>query len=69
MLRCLGQTGAAFFDGQGRQAGRVDEDPARLMKSPDQVFAFGEIHPDFAANAAVDLRQNGGWHLDEWKAP
>src|SRR5438093_5555477 len=38
------------------------------MKSADQVLARLKIYPHFAADRAIDLPEQSGWHLNKWDA-
>ena len=64
-LRDFGIAGAQFPVGQRCQHSRVDQHQRRLMKGPDQVFARRAVNRGFATDRGIDLRQQGGRHLDE----
>ena len=51
------------------QRGQIAQDKARLIKGAHEVFARREIDAHFAADRAIDLRQQGRWRLDKRDAP
>ena len=44
---------------------RVDDHGVRLVERADEVLAKGMVDADFAANRAIDLRQQRGGHVDQ----
>ena len=59
----FGHACGEFARRQGSEGGGVDEDGLRLVKRADEVFALRVVHPGFAADGGIDLRQQGGWDL------
>ena len=39
------------------------------MERAHEVFALGQVDARFAAHAAVDLREQGGWNLHDAQTP
>ena len=54
--------------GEGGEGVGVDDDAVGGVEGADEVFAGGQINSDFAADAAVDLGEQGGGDLDEGDA-
>ena len=54
--------------GQGGEGVGVDDDAVGGVEGADEVFAGGQVDGDFAADAAVDLGEQGGGDLDEGDA-
>src|SRR5882724_2845131 len=54
-----------FTLSQRLQSVSVDQHQARLMKSSHQIFSSGGVEAGLATNRSIDLRQQGGRHLDE----
>ena len=65
VLDHFGQPGAILALAQRRQHGRVDEHSGRLPEGADHVLGARQIDAHLAADRAVDLRQQRGWHLHE----
>src|SRR3546814_1328762 len=60
----LGIARAQFARRQGGERRRVDQDDRRLVKGADQILAGGDVDRSLAADAAVDLREQGRRNLD-----
>ena len=58
------QAGAEFGGGEGGEGVDVGEDGERVVEAADEVFAGGEVDAGFAADGAVDLREQRGGDLD-----
>nr|GEU28520.1 hypothetical protein [Tanacetum cinerariifolium] len=65
VLDHLSQAGRQFAVGQGFQGGRIGNHCARLVKRADHVLAQRMVDAGLAAHRRIDLRQQGGGHLDK----
>src|SRR3546814_16079466 len=61
----LGIACAELARGQRREGGGVDQDECGLVEGADQILARGDVDRGLAADATVDLREQGRRHLDE----
>jgi len=63
-LDALHEAGAELTLGQSAENRDVGEDPEGMVETPDQVFALRQVDTGFAADARIDLREEGCGHLD-----
>ena len=68
MLDHFTQAADQLASGQAAQDIGVDEDQAGLVEGADQVFSQPVVDRGLAADAGVDLRDDGGGHLDKGDA-
>jgi len=61
----LRKTCAELARGQSAQCVEIAQDKFGLVKRADEIFPGGEVHADFAADGAIDLREERGGHLHE----
>ena len=52
-----------FARRQGGEGGGINQHRLRLMEGADEVFALRVVHPGFAADGGIHLRQQGGRDL------
>ena len=62
------EAGAELRGWECGEDGGVGEDGEGVVEGADEVLAAPRIHPGFAADRGVDLRQQRGRDLDEWQA-
>ena len=65
VLDDLVQPGAELAAGECVHERRIHRHQSRLMKRANQILALRMIDADFAADRAVDLREQRRWHVDE----
>ncbi len=69
MFDDFGQAGGQFPRRQGGEHAGVGHDEARLVERADEVLAGGVVDGHFAADAGVNLGEEGCRHLDEGHTP
>ena len=55
--------GGEFARWQAGEGGGINQHRLRLMEGADEVFALRVVHPGFAADGGIHLRQQGGRDL------
>ena len=65
VLRDLGIARQQLAPGQGVEHLGVGQHQPRLVEGADQVLAMARVDAGLAADRGIDLRQQGGRHLDE----
>src|SRR5882762_9775128 len=63
VLDDFGEAAAEFAVWEGAQQFWVGEHQARRVECTDEIFPFGEIHPSFAADRTVHLRDDSRRHV------